>query len=67
MDNVGRYFYIKENDTIWNLGWKSCKTPLDKNEFRHGLNYTIITVEKNGLESEVLFFVPLKTQVEIRK
>ena len=22
MDNGGRYFYIKENDTIWSPGWK---------------------------------------------
>ena len=25
MDNGGRYFYIKDGDTVWNPGWKPCK------------------------------------------
>jgi cellobiose phosphorylase len=67
MDAGGRYFYIKENDTVWNPGWKPCKTPLDTYECRHGMNYTIIKGSKNGLEAEVLFFVPLKTWAEVQK
>ena len=67
MDNGGRYFYIKDGDTIWNPGWKPCKTPLDTYECRHGLNYTIITGEKDGVEAQVLFFVPLKTHAEVQK
>ena len=67
MDDGGRYFYIKDGETIWNPGWKPCKTPLDKYECRHGLNYTIITGAKKGVEAEVLFFVPLKTHAEIQK
>ena len=39
MDNGGRYFYIKDGDTVWNPGWKPCKTPLDSYECRHGMNY----------------------------
>ena len=35
MDNGGRYFYIKDGDTVWNPGWKPCKTPLDFYECRH--------------------------------
>ena len=67
MDDGGRYFYIKDGETVWNPGWKPCKTPLDRYECRHGLNYTIITGAKNGVEAEVLFFVPLKTHAEIQK
>ena len=67
MDDGGRYFYIKDGDTIWNPGWKPCKTPLDTYECRHGLNYTIITGEKDGVEAQVLFFVPLKTHAEVQK
>ena len=67
MDDGGRYFYIKDGDTIWNPGWKPCKTPLDKYECRHGMNYTYITVGKNGVEAEVLFFVPLKTHAQVQK
>ena len=67
MDNGGRYFYINDNGTVWNPGWKPCKTPLDFYECRHGMNYTRITGSKNGIEASVLFFVPLKTWAEIQK
>ncbi|HKL71206.1 MAG TPA: hypothetical protein VJ855_01000, partial [Marinilabiliaceae bacterium] len=67
MDNGGRYFYINDNDTIWSPGWKPVKTPLDKYECRHGMSYTQITGAKNGLEAEVLFFVPLKSWSEVQK
>lgn len=40
MDAGGRYFYIKEGDTVWNPSWKPCKTPLDFYECRHGMSYT---------------------------
>ena len=67
MDAGGRYFYIKDGDTVWNPGWKPTKTPLDAYECRHGMNYTVITGEKNGLEAKALFFVPLDTHAEITK
>ncbi len=67
MDNGGRYFYIKDEDTIWSPGWKPVKTPLDKYECRHGMSYTKIKGEKNGVNAEVTFFVPLKTHAEIQK
>lgn len=67
MDNGGRYFYIKDGDTVWNPGWKPCKTPLDGYECRHGMNYTRITGSKNGVEASVLFFVPLHTWAEVQK
>jgi len=67
MDNGGRYFYIKDGETIWSPGWKPVKTPLDKYECRHGLSYSKIIGVKNGLEVEVLFFVPLKSWSEVQK
>lgn len=67
MDAGGRYFYIKDGDTIWNPGWKPTKTPLDFYECRHGMNYTEITGEKNGIEAKTLFFVPLDTHAEITR
>lgn len=67
MDSGGRYFYIKDEDTIWSPGWKPCKTPLDKYECRHGMNYTSIEGVKNGVSAKVLFFVPLKTWAEVQK
>lgn len=67
MDNGGRYFYIKDDETIWSPGWKPCKTDLDKYECRHGMSYTQITGAKNGIEAETLFFIPLKTWAEVQK
>ncbi len=67
MDSGGRYFYIKDNDTIWSPGWKPCKTELDSYECRHGMNYTSIQGVKDGVTAKVLFFVPLKTWAEVQK
>ncbi len=67
MDSGGRYFYIKDEETTWSPGWKPCKTPLDSYECRHGMNYTSIQGEKNGVTAKVLFFVPLKTWAEVQK
>lgn len=67
MDAGGRYFYIKDGDTVWNPSWKPCRTPLDSYECRHGLNYTIIEGSKNGLRASTLFFVPLGTNAEVTK
>ena len=67
MDAGGRYFYINDGGTLWNPGWKPCKTPLDHYECRHGMGYTSITGVKNGVEAQVLFFVPLKKWCEVQK
>jgi cellobiose phosphorylase len=67
MDDGGRYFYIKEGDTIWSPTWKPVKTELDKYECRHGMNYTTIEGSKNGITAKVLYFVPLKTHAEIHR
>jgi cellobiose phosphorylase len=67
MDSGGKYFYINDGDNIWSPGWKPCKTELDSYECRHGLNYTNIQGEKNGITANVLYFVPLKTWAEVQK
>lgn len=67
MDSGGRYFYIRDDKTIWSPGWKPCKTKLDQYECRHGMNYTKIKGEKDGVSAEVLFFVPLNTHAEVQK
>ncbi len=67
MDNGGKYFYIKDGDTIWSPGWKPVKTELDSYECRHGMNYTTIQGTKNGVSAKVLYFVPLKTWAEVQK
>ena len=67
LDANGRYFYINDCGEIWSPGWKPVKSALDRYECRHGLSYTIITGEKNNLQAEVLFFVPIGDHCEIQK
>jgi cellobiose phosphorylase len=67
MDSGGKYFYINDGGNIWSPGWKPCKTELDNYECRHGMNYTNIKGEKNGITANVLYFVPLKTWAEVQQ
>lgn len=66
-DDGGKYFYINDGGKIWSPGWKPVKTPLDKYECRHGLGYSTIKGELNGLEAEVLYFVPLDFNGEVQR
>jgi len=66
IDSGGRYFYIKDSDTIWNPGWKPVKTPLDYYECRHGLGYTKFNSTKNNINVNLTFFVPLLDNCEVQ-
>ena len=67
LDNGGRYYYIKDGDTIWNPGWQPTQTPLDSYECRHGLGYSIFTGSKNGLKAQMEAFVPVHDACEIHR
>ncbi len=67
VDDGGKYFYIKDGDTVWSPGWKPMKTALDTYECRHGMSYTKFKGAKNGVETEVLQFIPLGFWGEIQK
>ncbi len=67
VDLGGRYFYINDNGDFWSPGWSPVKKDLDKYECRHGLGYTRITGERNGISTETLFFVPMNYNGEIHK
>ncbi|MGH7441989.1 MAG: glycosyl transferase, partial [bacterium] len=65
MDLGGRYLYVNDSGSVWNPGWKPVKAALDRYECRHGMGYTRITGEKDGLEVELLFFVAPGENVEL--
>ncbi len=67
VDNGGRYFYVKDGDTVWNPGWKPVKTELDSYECRHGMGYTRITGVKNGVKASQLCFVPMGVNAEVHQ
>ena len=66
-DVNGKYFYIKDGDTIWNPGWKPTKTELDSYECRHGIGYSRFISSKNDIQASVLAFVPMNDTCEINQ
>ncbi|MCR5402587.1 MAG: glycosyl transferase [Butyrivibrio sp.] len=66
-DNNGKYFYIKDGDTVWNPGWQPVKTALDSYECRHGLGYSTFTSTKNKVKASVLTLVPMEDNCEVSK
>lgn len=57
-DQEGFHIYIKDGDTVWNPGWQPVQAELDAYCCRHGLGYTRIEGEKNGLFAAQRLFVP---------
>ena len=67
IDSNGKYYYIKDGDTIWNPGTMPSKTPVDSYECRHGMGYSRFISSKNGLEANLLAFVPVDASCEINR
>ena len=63
MDQPGRLFYLRDNETadFWSASWQPVGKPLDayKSVCRHGMAYTILESEYAGIASEATYFVPL--------
>ncbi len=66
-DTNGKYYYIKDGDTVWNPGWQPTKTELDSYECRHGIGYSKWNSKKNGVSASVLAFVPTDDTCEINQ
>ena len=49
LDADGFHIYIKDGQNIWNPGWQPMQTELDAYQCRHGLGYTVIEGQKDGL------------------
>jgi cellobiose phosphorylase len=64
-DTNGKYFYIKDGDSVWNPGWQPTKTELDSYECRHGIGYSRFTSSKDNVKASVLTFVPMNDNCEI--
>jgi cellobiose phosphorylase len=63
MDQPGRLFYVRDNESgdFWTPSWQPSPKPLDRFKYacRHGMAYTIIESEYEGIASEATYFVPL--------
>ena len=62
-----RYFYLRDHDSghIWSPGWHPVQADLDSFECAHGLGYSIITSERDGIESQLRVFVPHQEPAEV--
>ena len=58
LDADGFHIYIKDGDSVWNPGWQPVQTPLDRYSCRHGLGYTVIEGERDGVTARQELFVP---------
>lgn len=67
IDVGGRYYYVNDGGDVWTPTWAPVKADLDRFETRHGLSYTVITGERNGVRVETLYFVPLATSAEVHR
>lgn len=70
-DKPGRYVYLRDDDAkdYWSASWQPVGKPLDKysNQCHHGTAYTTIKAQYTGIESEVLYYVPLNKTHEVWK
>jgi len=66
-DGNGKYFYIKDENCVWNPGWQPSKTDLDSYECRHGIGYSCFRASKNNVKAQVLTFVPMNDNCEITR
>ncbi len=57
-DAGGQYFYINDGGSVWTPGWMPVRAKLDAYECRHGLGYTRIMGEKDGLQARQVSMVP---------
>lgn len=58
LDSDGFHIYVKDGGSIWNPGWQPMQVELDSYSCRHGMGYTIIEGEKDGLLVRQELFVP---------
>ena len=65
-DIGSRFYYIKERGKkAWSPSYHPCDTALDDYSCRHGLGYSVLSGEKNGLGAELTCFVPMGENCEV--
>ncbi len=68
-DQPGRYIYLRDDDAkdYWSASWQPVGKPLDvyESECHHGTGYTNMKARYAGIQSEVLYYVPLNKTYEV--
>lgn len=68
-DQPGRYLYIRDNESkdYWSASWQPVGKDLDsyKSKCCHGMGYTRMTADYDGIRSEATYYVPLGKSYEV--
>lgn len=68
-DQPGRYLYIRDNESkdYWSASWQPVGKDLNsyKSKCRHGMGYTCMTANYDGVTSRTLYYVPLGKSYEV--
>ena len=68
-DKPGRYIYIRDNESrdFWSASWQPVGKDLESyhTQCRHGLGYTVISSEYQGIASEFTCYVPKDMEHEV--
>ena len=59
LDSEGFHIYVKDAETVWNIGWQPIQTELDRYTCRHGMGYSVIESAKGGVSAKQEMFVPI--------
>jgi cellobiose phosphorylase len=66
-DLGGRYIYLRDDASgeFWSPSWQPTRRKLENYTCRHGMGYTTISSQYNGIEASTRYFVPLDENLEI--
>jgi cellobiose phosphorylase len=66
-DRPGKYLYLRDRESgkYWSLTWQPVGKRVNAYQAVHGLGYSRMLANRNGIHSSVLFFVPRKEPLEI--
>lgn len=66
-DQPGRYIYLRDNDSMryWSASWQPVGKAPESYRCRHGLGYTIMEANYNGIDSQAAYYVPLDGHHEV--
>ncbi|HBG01325.1 MAG TPA: N,N'-diacetylchitobiose phosphorylase, partial [Firmicutes bacterium] len=71
LDQPGRYFYLRDQETgdFWSASWQPVGKPLDSYESicRHGTGYSIFQAKYDDIATEATYFVPVDQRFEYWK
>jgi cellobiose phosphorylase len=67
LDCGGRYIYMRDDESqqFWSPSWQPTRHDLENYSCRHGMGYTTIGSEYEGIEAHTRYFVPLDENLEI--